>query len=109
MSDDWKRIEGTGWIPLDGFGRINPRRDNVGDAGRTYFTAMTASDEYARALGNCITGGPETWFYEPDQPFYLSDSTGETCVEMEISLLEGGKYGVRFRPGQWPQEGGGAW
>jgi len=70
---------------------------------------MTASDEYARALGNCITGGPETWFYEPDQPFYLSDSTGETCVEMEISLLEGGKYGVRFRPGQWPQEGGGAW
>ena len=72
MSDDWKRIEGTGWIPLEGFGRVNPRRDNVGDAGRTYFTAMTADDEYARALGNCITGGPETWFYEPDQPFYLS-------------------------------------
>ena len=66
MSDDWKRIEGTGWIPLEGFGRVNPRRDNVGDAGRTYFTAMTADDEYARALGNCITGGPETWFYEPD-------------------------------------------
>lgn len=36
MSDHWKRIEGTGWIPLEGFGRINPRRDNVGTlAGHT--------------------------------------------------------------------------
>lgn len=109
MANDWKRIEGTAWIPLEGFGQINPRRDNVGDAGRTYFTAMTTNGEYARVLGDYITGGPETWLFEPDQPFHLSDSTGELCIEVEISLLEGGKYGVRFRPGQWPQTSGRAW
>ncbi|MEJ6547971.1 nucleotide-binding protein [Corynebacterium sp. USCH3] len=96
MADQWQTIEGTGWIPIRGFGRINPRRDNVGDAGRYYFTAKTDDDEYAKATGDHITEGPETWHYELDQPFTLSDSRGNS-VEVTISLLQGGRYGVRYR------------
>ena len=58
-----------------------------------------AAGEYVLAFGDCITGGSGTWFYEPDQPFYLSDSTREACVEIEAFLLAGGKYGICFRPG----------
>lgn len=36
----WNVVEGTGWIDLPGFGRIAPRRDDVG-GGRQHFTAMT--------------------------------------------------------------------
>lgn len=96
MGDQWQTIEGTGWIPIRGFGRINPRRDNVGDAGRYYFTAKTDDDEYAKATGDHITEGPETWHYELDQSFSLSDSRGNS-VEVTISLLQGGRYGVRYR------------
>lgn len=51
--------------------------------------------------------GLKTWYYEPDQPFYLADSTAESCIRMEISILQGGKYGIRFYPSHWPQQDGG--
>lgn len=108
MTEKWQRVEGTGWIDLPGFGTINPRRDNVGEAGRFFFTAMTAKGEYAKARGAEIMGGPETWQYEPDQPILLADYDGN-CVEVAISLLQGGRYGVQYRPGVWPDEGSGAW
>ena len=104
----WKNAKGTGWINLDGFGRINPRRDNVGDAGRYYFTAMTENGEYAAATGKNITAGPETYHYELDSPFHLRDTAGK-CIEVEISLLQGGRYNVRYRESNWPTDDGSAW
>jgi hypothetical protein len=62
MADEWQVVEGTGWIALVGFGRMNPRRDDVG-GGRQYFTAKLHNDEYATATGSSITGGPETWHF----------------------------------------------
>lgn len=53
MTDNWTRVEGTGWIELKGFGEINPRQDNVA-GGRTFFTAMTDQDEYALAHGEHV-------------------------------------------------------
>ena len=98
---NWESIEGTGWIEVPGFGRINPRRDNEVAGGRQYFTAMTENDEHARATGPSIGGGPETWHFEFDQPFWLADRSGH-CIEVEISLLVGGLYSVKYRPGTWP-------
>lgn len=106
MSDQWQSAEGTGWIAIPGFGQINPRRDNVG-GGRQYFTAKVDNGEYARATGKTITEGPETWHFDFDQPFLLADSANR-CIEVTISLLVGGRYSVKFRPGVWPT-GGGAW
>ncbi|PWF27300.1 hypothetical protein [Ancrocorticia populi] len=100
MADEWQVEQGTGWIPLAGFGQINPRRDNE-EGGRTYFTAQTANGEYAKATGDSIAGGPETWDYGLDQPFLLVDSSGN-CVEVMIALLEGGRYAVKSKPGSWP-------
>lgn len=100
MDSEWQVSEGTGWIALPGFGRINPRRDNV-SGGRQYFTAQTDEDEYARATGETITEGPETWHFEFDEPFYLADRGGR-CLEVVISLLEGGRYAVKFRESTWP-------
>jgi hypothetical protein len=108
MDQEWQVVEGTGWIVLPEFGRINPRRDNVA-GGRQYFTAKLENDEYATASGAEITGGPETYHFEFDQPFLLADSSRQRCVEVSISLLVGGRYAVRYRSGQWPSEGGGAW
>lgn len=105
--DEWQVAEGTGWIAMPGFGRINPRRDNVA-GGRQYFTAKTDNGEFAKATGESITEGPETWHYEPDQPFLLADSTGR-CVEVEISILPGGRYAVKHRPGHWPSGVTGGW
>lgn len=105
--DEWQVAEGAGWISMLGFGRINPIRDNVA-GGRHYFTAMTDNDEYAKSTGDGITGGPQTWYYEPDQPFLLADSTGR-CVEVEISILPGGRYAVKHRPGHWPSGETGGW
>lgn len=104
----WKKTEGTGWIELEGFGAINPRRDNVGPAGRYYFTAKSLNGEYAQARGDEITEGPETWHYEVDSPFHLKDSAGN-CIEVVISLLAGGRYGVRYRDSVWPTDEAGAW
>lgn len=98
---DWKVAEGTGWIGIEGFGQINPRRDNV-DGGRTYFTAKTAVGGFAQVRGPEITHGPETWYYELDQPFFLRDENG-TVLEVVISLLPAGKYAVKSRPGVWPE------
>jgi hypothetical protein len=105
--DEWQVAEGTGWVSMPGFGRINPRRDNVA-GGRQYFTAKTDNGEVAKATGESITEGPETWHYEPDQPFLLADSTGR-CVEVEISILPGGRYAVKHRPGHWPSGVTGGW
>lgn len=107
MADEWQVVQGTGWISMPGFGRINPRRDNVA-GGRNYFTPKTDNDEYAKATGDSITGGPETWHYEPDSPFLLANSTGH-CVEVEISVLAGGRYAVKNCPGDWPNGATGGW
>lgn len=106
---DWNVTEGTGWIDVPDFGTINPRRDNVA-GGRHYFTAETADGGYAEARGPEITEGPETWHYEPDQPFHLRDATTGAVVEVTLSVLPGGKYAVKSRPGEWPTEQtGGGW
>jgi hypothetical protein len=107
MEDDWEVISGTGWITISGFGRINPRRDNV-SGGRQYFTAMVDDGKFARATGESISGGPETWYFEFDQPFLLADQS-ERCIEVEISLLEGGRYAVKSRHGDWPDGSSGGW
>jgi hypothetical protein len=107
MNDESQVVEGTGWIGLPGFGRINPRRDNV-NGGRQYFTAHVANGEIAEAAGAEITGGPDTFYFEYDQPFLLADHTRQHCIEATISLLPGGRYAVRFEKSQWPS-GGGAW
>lgn len=106
---EWNVTEGTGWIDLPGFGIINPRRDNVA-GGRHYFTAKTTDGGYAEARGPEVTEGPETWHYEPDQPFHLRDATSGAVVEVTLSVLPGGKYAVKSRPGEWPTEAtGGGW
>lgn len=107
MADEWQVEQGTGWILLPGFGQINPRRDSE-DGGRSYFTAETDNGEYAKATGENITGGPETWNYELDQPFLLADVSGK-CVAVVVSLLQGGRYAVRSKPGTWPITETGAW
>ncbi|WP_336632827.1 MULTISPECIES: hypothetical protein [unclassified Microbacterium] len=107
MSDDWQVAEGTGWIVLAGFGQISPRRDDVA-GGRQYFTPQLDTGEYARVTGESITGGPETWHFEFDMPFFLADY-GDRCIEVTISLLQGGRYGVRYRPAVWPIDDSGAW
>jgi hypothetical protein len=107
MSNNWKTVEGSGWLQLDGFGRINPRRDNV-DEGRQYFTAKTDNDEFYKATGEGIGHGPETWFFEFDRPFHIFDSN-DHVLEVNISPLSGGRYGVRYRPGKWPKDGAEGW
>ncbi len=107
MSNEWQVAEGTGWIDIPDFGGINPRRDDH-DGGRQYFTAKTVDDEYAKATGETITGGPETWYFEFDDPFWLADFGGRV-LELTISLLPGGRYGVRYRPGVWPTQATGGW
>ena len=107
-ASQWKKAEGIGWIELAGFGAINPRRDIVGDAGRYYFTATTLAGGYAEATGPAIKGGPETYFYEVDNPFYLKD-TEKRCIEVVVSLLAGGRYGVRYKNSEWPIEEESAW
>lgn len=107
-SDNWQVEEGTGWVDIPGFGSINPRRDNVA-GGRQFFTAKVDNDEYASAIGPSVTQGPETYHFEFDEPFWLRDR-GHRCLEVTISLLEGGRYAVKTRPGQWPTESeGGGW
>ncbi|CAJ1504178.1 hypothetical protein [[Mycobacterium] holstebronense] len=107
MDDAWQVEEGTGWVHVPGFGKIAPQRDNVG-GGRNYFTAKTSNDEYAKVAGDAITGGPESWYYETDTPFFLADYSGR-CVEVEISVLQGGRYAVKYRPGSWPSGTPGGW
>ncbi|MGH3474379.1 MAG: hypothetical protein ACRDOT_05625, partial [Aeromicrobium sp.] len=96
-----------GWIAIPGFGEIAPRRDNAG-GGRQYLTARTEDGEFAKVAGEFINGGPETWYFEFDQPFWLADRSNR-CLEATISLLEGGRYAVKFRDGEWPTEVTGGW
>ena len=107
MSEQWQVVSGIGWITIPGFGLINPRRDNV-NGGRQYFTATVNGDQYAKATGNSITEGPETWHFSFDDPFFLADSAG-ACVEVEISLLDGGRYAIKYRPSEWPVSATGGW
>ena len=107
--EEWLVTEGSGWIEIPKLGRINPRRDNW-DGGRDYFTAHTPDDGYAQACGPQITEGPETWHYEPDQPFHLRDVTTRKVVEVMIFLLPGERDAVKSRPSEWPTEpSGGGW
>lgn len=108
MDNEWQVAEGTGWIDIPGFGSINPRRDAV-DGGRQYFDAKTEDGALARATGQSITGGPETHYFEFDEPFLLAHHRREPCLEVSISLLEGGRYAVKYRPGRWPSESAGGW
>lgn len=87
---------------------INPRRDNEA-GGRQFFDAKADTGEYARVTGPSVTGGPETWHFEFDEPFWIADR-GDRCFEVTISLLEGGRYAVKARPSSWPEPpSGGAW
>jgi hypothetical protein len=104
--EEWQVVEGKGWITIPGFGKINPRSDNV-NGGRHCFDADTIDDESAQVTGASIEGGPGTWFFGPDQPFLLADYEG-TCLEVEVSNIGRGRYAVKYRPGIWPS-GGGAW
>lgn len=108
MGKEWKVSEGTGWIELDGLGRINPRRDSVDD-GRQYFTVKTADDAFADVRGEGISGGPETWYFEFDQSFTVRDPKSGTVLEVQISLLPGGKYSLKYRDAEWPQDSSGGW
>lgn len=107
MSSDWQVEEGSGWIQISDFGRLAPRRDDI-DGGRQYFTAKLPDDSYATVRGDSLSGGPETWHFEFDQPFWLADRYGR-CLEVMISLLEGGRYAVKYRPGDLPVTSGGGW
>jgi len=107
VTDEWQVVEGRGWIGIPGFGRIDPRRDNV-DGGRQYFSATTESDEILRVIGEDITGGPDTWYFEYDQPFWLTDRN-DRSLEVMISLLEGGQFAVKYREGEPPDRSGGGW
>lgn len=107
MAEEWQVSEGAGWIDIPGFGRLNPRRDNVG-GGRQYFDAMTDAGGYAEVKGDTITGGPETYNFEFDQEFWLRDGEGQV-LEVTISLLQGGRYAVKYRPGDWPLQSPGGW
>lgn len=107
MEDPWNVVEGTGWITIPEFGEISPRRDNVA-GGRQYFTAKVDNGDFASVTGEFISGGPETWHFDFDQPFWLADRSGR-CVEVEVSLLEGGRYAVKYRLGAWPSGSTGGW
>jgi len=82
--------------------------DNAVPGGRQYFTAKTSDDRYPLVAGENIAGGPETWNFEFDQSFWIQDSAGQT-LEVVISLLEGGRYAVRSRAGEWPIAASGGW
>jgi len=105
--EEWGVKEGTGWITIPDFGRINPRRDNE-NGGRQYFTAKTLDDEFCKAHGDCISKGPETFHFEFDQPFLLADG-GTHTLEVQISLLPGGRYAIKYREGEWPDDEAGPW
>lgn len=107
MGNEWQVEEGTGWIAIPDFGEISPRRDSVA-GGRQYFTAKVDKGEYAKVTGESVSGGPETWMFEFDQPFWLADR-GDRCLEVTISLLEGGRYAVKHRAGRWPNQPSGGW
>lgn len=107
MTSEWQVVEGTGWITIPEFGRIDIRRDNHEEGGRQYFDALTDADTYVAATGSSLTGGPETWHFEYDEPFYLGDRR-KRSLEVSISLLEGGRHAVKYRPG-WPDGGSGGW
>lgn len=89
-----KNTSGTGWLELEGFGRINPRSDNVG-GGRDYFTAKTNDDGYAQVRGESVSGGPETYYFHYSEPFWLGDENG-LWLRVEIERLSYGKYGVSY-------------
>lgn len=108
MDGNWEAVNGTGWIGIPEFGRINPRQDNV-DGGRQYFTVYLENGDLARVKGESIDGGPETWGFEFDQPFLLASLDGEACLEAQISLLPGGQYSFKYRPGTWVQSETGGW
>jgi hypothetical protein len=108
METGWLVEEGTGWIEIPGFGSISPRQDSV-HGGRQYFDAMLDNGERAKVRGKGISGGPETWAFEFEQPFLLADRA-DRCVEVMISPLAGGRYAVKYRPEDWPTAAsGGGW
>jgi hypothetical protein len=107
MSSEWQSVVGTGWITVPGFGQFGPRSDEV-DGGRQYVTVMLDNGDYAKVVGDDITGGTETWYFEFDQPFFVGDGADKT-LEVMLSPLPGGQYAVKFRDGQWPDNSGGGW
>lgn len=107
MSDEWQVSKGSGWIVVPGFGQLAPRRDNV-TGGRQYFTWMFENDEVAAVTGETITEGPETFHFEFDHAFFVKALDGR-CLEVEISLLPGGSYAVKYRDGVWPSGSTGGW
>ena len=107
MNDEWHVAEGTGWIEVPGFGRINPRQDSE-NGGRQYFTAMTDGGEHARVIGDSIRGGPETWHFEFDDHFWIADRS-DNALQVIISLLPGGRYAVKYQRADWPTQATTGW
>lgn len=108
MGDKWEVVEGLSVIAVAEVAELNLRRDNH-DGPRQYFDAITATGERAKVAGPTITGGPETWHFEFDEPFLIADRSG-VCREVMISQLEGGRYAVKHREGFWPSaEAAGGW
>ena len=110
MGSEWQVAEGnsTEWIAIPGFGEINARRDDEA-GGRQYFNATVSDGGHARVAGDTVSGGPEVWHFEFDQPFWLADRNDDHCLEVTISLLEGGRYAIKYRPGHWPTKSAGGW
>lgn len=108
MSTFDKQVSGTGWLELEGFGLIALRRDDV-SGGRQYFTIKTSAGGYPSVVGETVTGGQETWYFDFDMPFHVMDES-KAVLEMVISLLPGGVYCVKYGVGDWPQAPvGGGW
>ena len=83
MNEEWQVVEGTGWIAMPRFGRINPDvttwRAEASTSRRTWTTASTQ-----RHQGRKPPKGPETCHFEFGQPFLMADSIRQHCVEATI-------------------------
>lgn len=100
MSTEWHRVEGNGWLTLGDYGRINPREWGSG-IDRHVFTA-----EHPRGGLYLVEGEstPGTFTFEFDERYVLRGGPEGPNLEIEISALERGQYGVRYRDYEPPAE-----
>lgn len=89
----WKKVEGTGWLSLGEYGRINPRSWGSG-IDRQVFTAEHPDGGFYLKEGEETTGSSE---FEFDRPFVLLGGAEGPNLEIVISPLVRGQYGVRYR------------
>ncbi|MCZ9294636.1 hypothetical protein [Corynebacterium meitnerae] len=102
--DDWQKVEGQGWLSLGQFGQINPRDWGPG-VDKHIFTAEHPDGGYYIMRGKEASG---TYEFEFDSPFVLLGGAKGPNLEMVITPLVRGQYGVRFR--EWQESpGNSAW